>query len=73
MIKIQWLKRYLIGWVFSKKITINISKMKLKIKKNKVMNVHNLLLEQVFNIVFSQNKLKKYKKIMKRMKNSKEF
>lgn len=47
--------------------------MKLKIKKNKVMNVHNLLLEQVFNIVFSQNKLKKYKKIMKRMKNSKEF
>ena len=73
MIKMQWLKRYLIGWVFSKKITINISKMKLKIKKNTVRNVHNLLLEPVFNIAFSQNKLKKYKKIMIRMKNSKEF
>jgi len=73
MIKMQWLKRYFFGWVFSKKITINISKMKLKIKKNTVRNVHNLLLEPVFNIAFSQNKLKKYKKIMKRMKNSKEF
>lgn len=47
--------------------------MKLKIKKNTVRNVHNLLLEPVFNIAFSQNKLKKYKKIMIRMKNSKEF